>query len=122
MLQSVGKTVWVGAVRYQQRDCSLWFGPGLLLPVHGGHGGEAQRMGFSAEQARLLVQQTALGAAQMVVDNPQLELATLRAQVTSRGGTTAETIALLKKSGGWPTWSAPPCRPPTRAEEMETLF
>jgi pyrroline-5-carboxylate reductase len=60
---------------------------------------EAERMGFSAEQARLLVQQTALGSAQMVINNPQLDLETLRAQVTSKGGTTAEAIRSFQEQG-----------------------
>ena len=50
------------------------------------------RMGFSEEDARLLVQQAMLGAAQMVCENPQLMLSELRAQVTSKGGTTAAAI------------------------------
>lgn len=57
---------------------------------------EAQAQGFSEETARELVQQSALGAAQMVVANPQLDLETLRAQVTSKGGTTHKPLRPLK--------------------------
>ncbi|AKJ41184.1 pyrroline-5-carboxylate reductase [Pragia fontium] len=60
---------------------------------------EAERLGFTSEQARLLVQQTALGAAQMVVNNPQLDIATLRQQVTSKGGTTAEALRVFNENG-----------------------
>lgn len=49
--------------------------------------------GFSPQQARLLVQQAMLGAAEMVQQNPQTSLTELRAQVTSKGGTTACAIA-----------------------------
>ena len=52
----------------------------------------AVQMGFSAEQARTMVQQAMLGAAEMVCHNPNLELSELRAQVTSKGGTTAKAI------------------------------
>ncbi|MGO2507977.1 MAG: pyrroline-5-carboxylate reductase [Vibrio hibernica] len=53
---------------------------------------EAIAQGFDQDTARLLVQQAALGAAEMVVASPELELSTLREQVTSKGGTTAEAI------------------------------
>ncbi|MGQ0287074.1 pyrroline-5-carboxylate reductase [Pasteurellaceae bacterium 22721_9_1] len=52
-----------------------------------------QNMDFTEQQARLLVQQSALGAAKMVVENPQLSLVQLRENVTSKGGTTAAAIA-----------------------------
>ncbi|MDM7859498.1 pyrroline-5-carboxylate reductase [Alteromonas sp. ASW11-36] len=54
---------------------------------------EAENMGFSHEDARLLVQQAMLGAAHMVVANPDTELSTLRENVTSKGGTTAQALA-----------------------------
>ena len=56
-------------------------------------------MGFTPEQARLLVQQTALGAAAMVEQNPALSLQTLREQVTSKGGTTAEAVKTFQGRG-----------------------
>ncbi len=53
---------------------------------------KAIEMGFSEEDARLLVQQAAIGSAEMVKQNPQLDLATLRNNVISKGGTTAEAV------------------------------
>ena len=61
-------------------------------------------MGLSAENARELVQQAMLGSAKMVVENPQVDLSTLRQNVTSKGGTTAaaaecvESISILMTS------------------------
>ena len=60
---------------------------------------EAMRMGFSADDARLMVQQSMLGAAEMVCQNPDLELSELRAQVTSKGGTTAAAIETFLQNG-----------------------
>lgn len=54
---------------------------------------EAERQGLDHATARLLVQQAMLGAAEMVCHNPQLEISELRAQVTSKGGTTAQALA-----------------------------
>jgi pyrroline-5-carboxylate reductase len=53
---------------------------------------EAERQGLDHATARLLVQQAMLGAAEMVCHNPQLEISELRAQVTSKGGTTAKAL------------------------------
>ena len=53
-------------------------------------------LGFDRDTARLIVQQAMLGAAQMVCRNSDLELSQLRAQVTSKGGTTACAIAHLQ--------------------------
>ena len=53
---------------------------------------ETMAMGLAKPQARQLVQQAMLGAADMVCHNPELELSELRAQVTSKGGTTAKAV------------------------------
>ncbi|MEG3755934.1 pyrroline-5-carboxylate reductase [Psychromonas arctica] len=53
---------------------------------------KAMEMGFSKEDARLLVQQSAIGSAEMVKQNAHLDLETLRNNVISKGGTTAEAI------------------------------
>ena len=52
---------------------------------------QAITLGFSAQESRELVQQTALGAAQMVVNN-NLPIKQLRENVTSKGGTTNAAI------------------------------
>ena len=51
----------------------------------------AEAMGLEPEQARTLVTQTALGAAQMASSSND-SLSTLRENVTSKGGTTAAAL------------------------------
>jgi len=58
----------------------------------------AQHLGFSAQESRMLVQQTALGATQMVAHNSD-DISTLRANVTSKGGTTHAAIEQFKDDG-----------------------
>ncbi|MGL5117624.1 MAG: pyrroline-5-carboxylate reductase family protein, partial [Plesiomonas shigelloides] len=83
---------------------------------------EAQRQGFSADTARALVQQAALGAARMVVENPHTSLPELRAQVTSKGGTTAEAIRVFNEEH-LPEMVAKAMQAAVqRAQEMEKLF
>jgi pyrroline-5-carboxylate reductase len=59
---------------------------------------QAQAYGFSEQDSRELVQQTALGAAKMVIDN-QLPISTLREKVTSKGGTTQAAISAFGEGG-----------------------
>ena len=123
MLQAVGQTVWVAneaglnSVIAASGSAPAYFFLFMQLMAE-----EAERMGFSAEQARLLVQQTALGSAQMVIDNPQLDLETLRAQVTSKGGTTAEAVRSFQEQGLANLVSEAMRAAVKRAEEMEQLF
>ncbi|MCF1427381.1 MAG: pyrroline-5-carboxylate reductase [Shewanella sp.] len=55
-----------------------------------------EKLGMDPAQARLLAQQAALGAAQMVSHNPDTAVSTLRENVTSKGGTTAQAIATFE--------------------------
>lgn len=59
---------------------------------------KALELGFNAKEARELVQQTALGAAQMVVEN-DIPISQLRANVTSKGGTTNAAINSFEAGG-----------------------
>ncbi|WP_261817475.1 pyrroline-5-carboxylate reductase [Vibrio gallicus] len=83
---------------------------------------EAQAQGFTEQTARLLVQQSALGAAQMVIENPELDLETLRAQVTSKGGATAQAIEVFKQQHLCDTVAESMRAAIQRAEEMESQF
>jgi len=59
---------------------------------------QAQVLGFSAEESRMLVQQTALGAAQMVAQN-DVPISQLRENVTSKGGTTQAALKQFSDDG-----------------------
>ncbi|WP_428774082.1 pyrroline-5-carboxylate reductase [Vibrio sp.] len=83
---------------------------------------EAIAQGFDADTARLLVQQSALGAAEMVIANPQTEIGTLREQVTSKGGTTAEALRTFNEHHLQDIVAKAMQAAVIRAEEMEKLF
>ena len=55
------------------------------------------KMNIDEKTARELVQQSMLGAAKMVAENPQIALSTLRENVTSKGGTTEKALAVMKE-------------------------
>lgn len=83
---------------------------------------EAIAQGFDKSTARLLVQQSALGAAKLVVAKPELELATLREQVTSKGGTTAEALRTFNQHQLSDIVSKAMRAAVARAQEMESLI
>ncbi|WP_330543373.1 pyrroline-5-carboxylate reductase [Aeromonas hydrophila] len=123
MMLAVGKTLWV-----EQESAingviaAAGSAPAYFFLFMQAIAEEAEAMGFSPEQARLLVQQTALGAAAMVEQNPELSLQTLREQVTSKGGTTAEAIKTFQQQGLMPLTAHAMQAAVARAGEMETLF
>ena len=79
-------------------------------------------MGLSANNARELVQQAMLGSAKMVVENPQLDLSTLRQNVTSKGGTTAAALNVLNQHQFNDIVQQAMQACVARSKEMETLF
>lgn len=100
VMSSVGKTIWVdkeadinGVIAAAGSAPAYFF---LFLQAMQQ---EAMNMGFTSQDARSMVEQTMAGAAEMVIQNPQLELSELRAQVTSKGGTTAAAVNTLIDAG-----------------------
>ena len=79
---------------------------------------EAMAMGMEKDDARLLVQQALLGSAEMICHNPDLELSELRAQVTSKGGTTAQAVNTFIDEGLKEIVSKSMRAAVARAEEM----
>lgn len=79
-------------------------------------------MGFDADSSRLLVQQSALGAAKMVVENPTLSLTKLRENVTSKGGTTAAALNVFTQQQFNLTVQQAMQACIERSKEMEKLF
>ena len=82
---------------------------------------QAETLGFSSEDARAMVAQTALGAATLAA-NSQLHFADLRAQVTSKGGTTHEAIETFRARELEQTVAAAMQAAITRAEAMASTM
>jgi pyrroline-5-carboxylate reductase len=93
MMRCVGEAIWVE----KESDIDLVIATAgsspayffLFLEAMQNH---AMHLGMDRATSRTLVQQAMLGAAEMVCHNETLELSELRAQVTSKGGTTAKAI------------------------------
>ncbi len=102
ILRAVGITVWF------EDEASLdavtavsGSGPAYFFLVMEAMQAAAQQLGMNAQDAQLLVVQTALGAARLALESGE-PAADLRRKVTSKGGTTEAALKVLNE-GGLPT-------------------
>ena len=99
VLRTVGITLWLRDEALLDAVTALsGSGPAYLFSVMEVMEKAGQQMGLPAETARLLTLQTAFGAAKMALESAE-DVATLRAQVTSPGGTTERAIEVLEQGG-----------------------
>ena len=123
ILTAVGKVVWVekesdiNTVTAASGSSPAYFFLFMQYLIE-----HTKEMGMSEEQARTLVVETALGAAQMAIKNADVSLETLRAQVTSKGGTTFAAISKFEELNLKDSVSAAMDACVARAEEMQKLF
>ncbi len=99
LMSAVGKTIWLSS-EAQINDIIAVSGsaPAYFFLFMESMQKQAQLLGFSEQESRMLVQQTALGAATMVEQSHE-DISTLRANVTSKGGTTHAAIEQFKHDG-----------------------
>lgn len=123
IMSMVGKTTWVS----KEDDIDLVIATAGSSPAYfflflEAMQNEAIKQGLDKQKARLLVQQAMLGTAEMVCHNPTLELSELRAQVTSKGGTTAKAIESFQKDNLEQMVSRAMQAAIARAKEMSKQF
>lgn len=96
ILAAAGPTLWVNAESMIDAATAIsGSGPAYFFYLMEALVATAREFGFSHDEARLLVNQTARGAA-AVAESEGDDLATLRARVTSPGGTTAAALGVLE--------------------------
>ncbi|MDP9500664.1 pyrroline-5-carboxylate reductase [Bisgaard Taxon 45] len=123
LLNAVGKTCWVSnetdmhAITAGSGSSPAYF---FLLMEAMQHA--LSKMHIDEKTARLLVQQSALGAAKMVIDNPDLPIATLRENVTSKGGTTEAALTVFTQQQLHTTVQQAMQACVERSQQMEKLF
>ena len=98
ILRAVGSTLWLSNEEALDAVTAVsGSGPAYYFLVMEAMQNAAQELGLSAEDARLLVLQTAFGAAKLALESSD-DAGILRQRVTSKGGTTE--AALNKLIGG----------------------
>ncbi|RSD29837.1 pyrroline-5-carboxylate reductase [Vibrio pectenicida] len=123
LMSAVGKTCWIEKEsNINNIIAAAGSAPAYFFLFMEAMQAEAIAQGFDRQTARELVQQSALGAAQMVVTNQEIELSTLREQVTSKGGTTAEALRTFNQHQLSDIVAKAMQAAVTRAEEMEKLY
>lgn len=123
LMSSVGKVCWVddeNAINGVMAAAGC--APAYLFLFMEAIQQEAERMGFSSQTARDLVQQAAIGAAALAAANPETPLSILREQVTSKGGTTAEALRVFVEQQLPETVAKAMQAVVSRAQAMEKLF
>jgi pyrroline-5-carboxylate reductase len=99
LMSAVGKIIWL-AQESKINDIIAVAGsaPAYFFLFMEAMEKQAKTLGFTDQESRMLVQQTALGAAQMVAQI-DLPISTLRENVTSKGGTTHAALEQFKHDG-----------------------
>ncbi|AGH80257.1 pyrroline-5-carboxylate reductase [Psychromonas sp. CNPT3] len=123
LLQCVGETIWVKTEAMINAIIAVsGSAPAYFFMFMEAIQEKAIKMGFDEQQARLLVQQVALGSAEMVLQNPEKSLATLRQNVTSKGGATAEALRVFNDLDLNNTVATAMQSASDRGAAMESLF
>ncbi len=95
VLRAVGLTVWVGDEAAMDAVTAVsGSGPAYFFHLMESLEAAARELGLSAETARLLTLQTALGAARMAIESDE-SVGELRRRVTSPGGTTERALEIM---------------------------
>ncbi len=98
ILRAVGVAVWVDSEAQIDTVTALsGSGPAYFFLILEALQAAAEELGLPADTARMLAQQTALGAALMAIDSVHTP-AELRKHVTSPGGTTEKAVSVLEEN------------------------
>lgn len=122
ILRAVGLTVWVEDEALMDAVTALsGSGPAYFFLVMEAMEQAAVHLGLPRETARLLTLQTAFGAAKMALESVE-DAATLRARVTSPGGTTERAIGVLEQRCIRETFDEALRAAHARSQELATLL
>lgn len=122
LLEAVGKVLWVAdEPDINSVIAAAGSAPAYFFLLMEAMQQAAINMGLSADDARLLIAQTALGSAQMALEKPE-PFTILRQQVTSKGGTTAAALSVFENQDFSATVAAAMQAAVERAEAMAREF
>ncbi len=98
LMKAVGEVIWLTSeTKIDAITAVAGSGPAYFFLFMEAMQKQALAFGFSDEESRMLVQQTALGAAQMVAHN-NIDISQLRENVTSKGGTTFAALEHFREN------------------------
>lgn len=97
LLSGLGKTVITDEEGINSLGALAGSAPAFMYRFMEALVSETQKRGFSKEQSRAIIEQMALGTAQMVINNQDKDIAQLREAVTSKGGTTFQGLTQMSE-------------------------
>ncbi len=101
LMAAVGKTLWIDDEGLMNAVTAIsGSGPAYLFYLLEALALAGEKIGLSSDQATLLARQTIIGASALAAQEPNSSAATLRANVTSKGGTTEAALSTLM-DGRW---------------------
>ncbi len=99
VMSAVGKTLWLESEAQMDTVTAIsGSGPAYVFYFLEALQQAGEQLGLASGQARELAMQTVLGAARLAADSPH-DFATLRTQVTSKGGTTERALNHMATAG-----------------------
>ncbi len=122
ILRAVGLVLWLDDEAQMDAVTALsGSGPAYFFLVMEVMENAAVKLGLTHDDARLLTLQTAFGAAKMALESAE-HSATLRARVTSPGGTTEQAVKVLLEGGIQGMFDTALRAAHARSEELATLL
>lgn len=122
LMQAVGVTLWLDdEARMDAVTAISGSGPAYVFYLIEAMQEAAAALGFSAEEAKMLSLQTFAGATRLAIQSDE-NPATLRHQVTSKGGTTERAIQSLEAAGIKAAISAAAHAAAQRSKELGDLL
>ena len=122
ILSAVGIVLWVEQEAQLDAVTAVsGSGPAYFFLVMEAMQAAGEELGLSADTARQLTLQTALGAARMALDS-DVEAAELRRRVTSPGGTTEQAIHTFEEGGLRALFNRALTAAKLRSEELAKLM
>lgn len=123
LMQGVGSTIWCEEEQEINNIIAITgSSPAYFFLFMESMQQEAEKLGYTPEQARILVLNAAEGSIELAKSQSDIAFSTLREQVTSKGGTTAMALAQFYEQGLPQTVANAMQSAISRAEEMEKLF
>ncbi|MFV0433476.1 MAG: pyrroline-5-carboxylate reductase [Leucobacter sp.] len=118
LFETVGEAIVVSEDQIKDIAAVSGSGPAYLYFYAEQMIAAAERLGFDADQSRMLVQQTIAGAAELMLRSDK-EAAELRRNVTSPKGTTEQAIGVLESADWGDLFDRALAANVRRSEEME---
>lgn len=122
IMRSLGITLWLENEHLLDAITALsGSGPAYFFLVMETLVQAAEGLGLKKDEARLMILQTAVGSARMALESGE-DLARLRQQVTSPGGTTEQALRALESGGLRQLFTHALYESNRRAEELASMF